>query len=126
LPSLEADLGRTAHDVAGRTGVEIDLDVAQRTVNPDYQENLVRIVREAVTNAIRHGRAHRVSIQFTGGSQPVLTVWDDGVGFDPAAVEAASGGFGIVCMRERAETLGATLALRSEPGKGATVEIAWR
>jgi signal transduction histidine kinase len=122
---LDQDLGRTAADIAGAAGAAIELDVTDALFEPGQQETVVRIVREAVTNATRHGRATRISIQFTSGSRPLLRVCDNGVGFDPSASNGGSSGFGLLSMRERAETLGATLAVRSAPGQGTTVEVAW-
>jgi signal transduction histidine kinase len=135
-PPLEADLGRTATEIARRSGALVDLDVAPSTLDAHQQETLVRIVREAVTNAIRHGRAGHISVQFREGAHPLLRVHDDGTGFDVATVAVAtvaaatagtagSTGFGLVSMRERAATLGASLAVRSSPGEGTTVEVVW-
>jgi signal transduction histidine kinase len=122
---LEQDLARTAEDIAGRAGARVNLAVTGTVLEPGQQETVVRIVREAVTNATRHGRATRITIQFTSGSRPVLRVCDNGVGFDPADAGGASGGFGLMSMRERAETLGATLAVRSARGEGTIVEVSW-
>jgi signal transduction histidine kinase len=124
-PPLEADLGHTATEIARRSGASVDLDVAPSTLDAHQQETLVRIVREAVTNAIRHGRASHISVQFTDGPHPLLRVHDDGTGFDTVTVAARSAGFGLVSMRERAATLGASLAVRSAPGEGTTVEVLW-
>jgi signal transduction histidine kinase len=124
-PPLEADLGYTATEIARSSGASVDLDVAPSTLDAHAQETLVRIVREAVTNAIRHGRASHISVQFTDGSHPLLRVHDDGTGFDAVSVAARSAGFGLVSMRERAATLGASLAVRSSPGEGTTVEVSW-
>jgi signal transduction histidine kinase len=123
-PSLEADLTRTAVEIAGRTGASVDLDVAPSDVDATQQEMLVRIVREAVTNAIRHGHAERISVQLTDGLHPVLRVRDDGAGFDIDR-PVDGGGFGLVSMRERAGSLGASLVVRSAPGAGTTVEVIW-
>ena len=84
----------------------------------------MRIVREAVTNAVRHGGASHIDIVFEAGQSPALRILDDGVGFDPAAA-AGSGHLGLVSMRERAEAIGASLAVRSAPGQGTTVEVLW-
>jgi two-component system sensor histidine kinase DegS len=52
-----------------------------------------------------------------------LTVRDDGVGFDPAQVAADR--YGLAGMHERAEAIGARLAVRSKPGLGTTVELSF-
>ena len=53
----------------------------------------------------------------------LLTIEDDGTGFDPAA--AGSGQLGLGIMRERAEAIGATLTVNSAPGQGTTVAVTW-
>lgn len=92
--------------------------------DPLTQEPVVRIVREAVTNALRHGRARTINVQLLLDGGPSLCVVDDGVGFDPTSVDHR-GHLGIVSMREQAAVLGASLELRSTPGVGTTVEVRW-
>jgi signal transduction histidine kinase len=124
---FEADIERTVEwisrpDVDIR--VEIDAGVVTTTTDLLQREYLVRIVREAVTNAIRHGSARHIDVIFEAGTSPRLAVFDDGVGFDPARV-ASIGRLGLISMRERAEAIGASLAVRSVPGEGTTVEVLW-
>ena len=70
--------------------------------DPARREPIVRIVREAVTNAVRHGHAAHVSVCVSMEEGiPTLRVSDDGVGFDDS-VTADSGRFGLVSMKERA------------------------
>lgn len=121
---LQADLGRAVQDIAERSGVHVDMDV-EADIPVEQHETLVRIVREAVTNATRHGQASRISVTFADGEHPVLQVRDNGTGFDPVAIGRGGSGFGLVSMRERAEALGATLAVSSTPGEGTIVEVAW-
>jgi signal transduction histidine kinase len=92
----------------------------------DEQETVVRIVREAVTNATRHGRATRIHIYCDTGTQPVLRVCDNGVGFEPGPASHGDGCFGLISMRERAESLGGSLAVQSGRGQGTIVEVTWR
>jgi signal transduction histidine kinase len=82
-----------------------------------------RIVLEAVTNALRHsGAAHiRVSLAAAAG-RARITVADDGRGFSTTA-PAPEGHFGLQGMRERAQQLGAALAVQSAPGEGTSVEL---
>ena len=124
---FEADIERTVEwfsrsDVDIR--VEIDAGMATTATDLMQREYLVRIVREAVTNAIRHGSARHIDVIFEAGASPRLAVFDDGVGFDPAR-EASIGHLGLISMRERAEAIGASLAVRSVPGQGTTVEVLW-
>ena len=87
----------------------------------DQREQLLRIVREAVTNAGCHAGADLVRVQFTNGGPLHLRVEDDGVGFDPGATDGE--GFGLMTMRERAEAIGAEFAVVSSIGRGTSVEV---
>ncbi len=119
-------LHRSARDVADRHGgrVVVELDDSVQA-DQALRHHLARITREAVGNALRHGRATCVRISLeatpTGGR---LVVQDDGGGFDVAAVAEASG-YGLTSMRARALALPGTFDLRSAPGVGTRVEVSW-
>jgi signal transduction histidine kinase len=88
-------------------------------------EALLRVQGEAVRNAVRHGKATRVDVHLTAAPLS-LTVRDDGRGFPAHLPDGGrSGGFGLTSMRERASSVGATLTIDSEPGKGTTVRVSW-
>ena len=77
---------------------------------------MYRIVQEALTNAMKHGGAKRAVLEVTESDGTiVLSVRDDGVGFDP---ESATAGFGLVGMRERTILLGGELQVESRPRAG--------
>ncbi|HEX2505249.1 MAG TPA: ATP-binding protein, partial [Gaiellaceae bacterium] len=119
---LDVALLQAAEEVAHRVGTQVRFD-GERVVDVpgDTREALIRIVREAVANAGRHGGAARVSIELANGNGLRLRIIDDGAGFVPGLTRP--GGFGLVSMRERAEALGGSLILESEPGEGTTVEV---
>jgi signal transduction histidine kinase len=82
-----------------------------------------RIAQEAVHNAGKHAATAGVTITLScKRNELLLTVRDNGPGFDPAAVRGA-GGLGIVNMEERARLLGAAFRIDSRPGKGATISL---
>jgi len=88
--------------------------------------NLRMIARESVTNALKHARASRIDVRVDRDEQEdlVLTIRDDGRGFDGAReTHGKSGHYGCVGLRERSARLGATIAWRSAPGAGTTVEV---
>lgn len=80
---------------------------------------LVHIAREAVRNAVKHGRPTSIAVVLARADEWRLSVVDDGCGFEPAA---AGGGFGLQSMSVAARALGGSLCLRSEPGAGTTIE----
>jgi signal transduction histidine kinase len=110
-----------AEAIAQRIGAELELKLdPQVQVDPATRETLLRIVREAVSNAGRHGHAGRIAVELSNGSGLRLRVVDDGDGFDP---NVASGGFGLVSMQERAKALGGRFRLASQPGRGTEIEV---
>jgi signal transduction histidine kinase len=82
--------------------------------------HLFRIAQEALSNAVKHGQAQRVTISLQGTSESIaLAVVDDGIGFDPARV--ARSGMGLNIMRYRARTLGGILEIRPNSPHGTIV-----
>ena len=115
-------LARTVEEVAERLGARVRIDSEPAPeITADQREQLLRIVREAVTNAGAHAQADLVHVHLTNGGPLHLRVEDDGVGFDLAEVEA--GGFGLVTMRERAHAMGADFQISSTKGRGTLVEV---
>lgn len=119
---FDAALIETAEGIGQRLGAKVVVEADPgKPIAPDTQEHLLRIVREAVTNAARHGRADVVRVNFRNGDGLYLRVADDGNGFDPDL--AKSSGFGLVTMQERAARLGGQLFVRSSAGRGTEVEV---
>ena len=78
-----------------------------------------RFVQEALSNALRHGRAQTQLVEAKGGSQMSITVEDDGLGFVPDQLSGR--GLGLTGMRARVQALGGWLDVYSTPGKGTRV-----
>jgi signal transduction histidine kinase len=120
---LGSVLRRAVEPIAERHDVLLELDLDDSvTVDPAQSHALVRIAREAVLNGVRHGQAKRVKVRLGRG---LLTVADNGAGFDPVLRTPRRGEFGLVSMRERAEALPGTFELNSQPGSGTEVTVRW-
>jgi signal transduction histidine kinase len=119
---FEIVLVQTVEEVADRLGANVQIEAEPAPeITADQREQLLRIVREAVTNAACHAHADLVRVQFTNGGRPMhLRVEDDGIGFDP---DDTDGGFGLVTMRERALAIGAEFNVNSTRGRGTAVEV---
>lgn len=118
---LERSIAREAQRLADRADVELRLAVQPRLRVPDdVREALLRIVREAVNNAVKHAEPEEIVVKLESGPDIRLTIADDGRGFDPGS-NGRTEGFGLVSMRERAELLGGTVEISSEPGSGTQV-----
>jgi signal transduction histidine kinase len=126
--SLASAVAEVAEEIADRSGLRLELALSDGLeVAPHQREELLRIVREALSNAARHADASTVRVELSNGDGIRLRVEDDGIGFDPAETRRRpNGGFGLVSMLERAELLGAELRLESAPGAGTRVEVALR
>lgn len=90
---------------------------------PDVETNLYRIAQEALNNILKHASAKEVSVTLNlNGREAVLVIEDDGRGFDPEKTGAhATGGLGLVGMRERAILLGGRLEIESHDGGGTAI-----
>lgn len=101
---------------------EKDLPLALKVV-------VYRIVQEAFNNVAKHARASRVSLGLRNSRSGIrLVVADNGAGFDTRQDQdsvAEGMGLGLESMRERARSTGGSLAIRSQPGGGTTVEVHW-
>ncbi len=135
-PALLDDLGLPAavewylrgfgkrHDLR----VEILHDRMDERLTPEIEVSAYRIVQEALTNVAKHARATACRVYLQRLPNTILiTVEDDGVGFDAAEAERAGRhrGLGLIGIRERASYLRGTVRLESAPGKGTrlTVEV---
>jgi signal transduction histidine kinase len=120
---LNDALGHAAADVADRLGARVELDLDEDVdVSAEWREALTRIAREAVSNAVRHGGARKVSVHLSNGDKISMRIVDNGTGFDPSAPRSIQS-YGLLGMRERTESLGGLFRLTSEPGEGTTVEV---
>lgn len=132
-PPVLDDLGlRAALSWLGRTvskrfefEVTIEFDAIDQRPAAEIETVLFRIAQEALTNAAKHAGASRVALGLrTEGSDLVLTVTDDGSGFDPRSVATADDntGVGLRGMNDRVELFEGRLEISSEPGSGTRIE----
>ena len=121
---LAQALAETAREAAEREGTTVDTDlVAGVAVPGPTQEAMVRVLREAVINAARHGGARCIRVQLREEPKLCLSVSDDGRGFDVADAAAAPGHHGLRGMAERVQGIGGELSIDSEPGHGTRVRV---
>jgi signal transduction histidine kinase len=121
---LQGALQNRLDAVERRSGIDARLVVEDYpALLPKIEDNLYRIVLEALNNSLKHAGASRVSISIQYQT-PLLSirVEDDGIGFD-AQVGSHNGGVGLSSMRERAGRIHGTLEIKSAPGKGSIIEV---
>jgi signal transduction histidine kinase len=122
-PALEALARRTS----ARFGVAVEthFDLAfpsgrhPTRLTDDVESTAYRLVQEAINNAVKHAGGETISLEvLEDDASVVITVRDDGEGFDP---ERPSDGFGLLGMRERAELVDGRVLIDSARGRGTTV-----
>jgi signal transduction histidine kinase len=114
-----------AESTAARIGAKLTVDLPDSVENlpADAEQGLYRIAQEALNNVTKHATARRLTVAMQQrADELIMTITDDGQGFDPAAV-AGKGALGVRGMQERAGLMGATLEITSAPGRGATVRV---
>jgi signal transduction histidine kinase len=98
-------------------------DTAERCMGAEAVTSLLYIAREATSNVIRHAGASTVTIRLaTIDHQLVLSIRDNGRGFNPEAGESQLGN-GLRNIRDRARAIGGTLSIASRPGQGTTLSV---
>ena len=121
---LDVAIAQAAEDVARRLDVHLDFAADDQLATDDStREALVRIVREAVSNAGRHSGGSRVEVRLRRRDGVLLCVEDDGSGFDTDAIAHRPGHLGLASMRERAEACGGSFSIRSVKARGTKVEV---
>ncbi len=120
-------LQELAKQVAVRFGVEVHTDFRGRFPAHAAHEilHVYRIAQEAISNAIRHGRADRIDLSLERKDEAMcLRVQDNGTGFRTAA--GATPGIGLQIMRHRADQLGAKIQFGNAPDRGASVVLCYQ
>jgi signal transduction histidine kinase len=125
VPLAEATLAdalrRLADRFDGEVGVPAELNVVgpARPLTTSIEVVLLRVAQEALTNAGKHAKASSVALELAYGTDHiVLSIVDDGIGFDPAALAP---GYGLGAMRTRVEQIGGRLTIDSVAGTGTTI-----
>ena len=124
---LPKALIETARRLTAETTVEAQVQVSGsfRPLTRLLEDNLLRIAQEAINNSVKHAQAQRIFVDLVFDARRVqLNVRDDGHGFDSqTAGNVATGHFGLVGMRERAEQIGGTLSIHSGNRSGTEIVV---
>jgi signal transduction histidine kinase len=118
---LVSALSKQAAALRARHGLEVETVLGEEPDLPlEAKEGLYRIAQEALNNTVKHAQASRVAIRLQhDGAEFVLSVQDDGIGFD--LQDRYPGHMGLHTMRERAEKMGSVLHVESAPGQGTRI-----
>ncbi len=109
---------------SGSIAITVTAQAEPAPLDSTSQHNLLRIAQEAITNAVKHAEASRIGVTLESHSDSVvLTVADDGKGFDPAARPGVGGHLGLRGLRSRAKSIKGRLQIISAPGAGTTVQV---
>ncbi|MEA2279468.1 MAG: hypothetical protein QOK21_75 [Solirubrobacteraceae bacterium] len=121
--SLADALAATAREAGEREGGLIEMDVVQDIAVPaGTQQELLRVVREAVINAVRHGHAQHIRVELRGHPCLCVSVQDDGRGFDVRSAPGA-GRHGLEGMAARVASIGGHLSIESSVDRGTEVRV---
>jgi signal transduction histidine kinase len=115
---LEAALHWLVRTVEGNGNLRIELTIEKLPkLDADLQTLLFRVAQEALANVVRHAQANEALLRLASrGGRVMLTIWDDGIGFEPrtAAASASEGrSAGLSGMRERARLYGGDVQIES-------------
>ena len=123
-PGLGSALRQTTEEFGERLGhpVALELDLPPHLLNPNEEIHVLQVVRESLANVVKHANAHRAAVTVSFRQARLhVTVEDDGVGLKDDSSPPMH--YGLVIMRDRAETLGGRLSLSNRPEGGTRVEL---
>jgi signal transduction histidine kinase len=123
IPGLEDRLQELVFRMGSAYPSDLRLELNITDVDDDnLEDQILRIVTEALSNALRHSEGTNIDVKVEAGSDGVLIrVADDGIGFDTRRLTTT--GMGLANIAARAERIGGVLNLRSQPGDGSVVEV---
>jgi len=123
MEGLVAALTKQVEAVKSRHGISVELSLCCEPAVPlAVKEALHRVAQEALQNAIKHARAHRLEVSLTCERNTLrLGICDDGIGFDPTA--QYPGHLGLRSMRERVAKVGGAIEIASAPRQGTQVHV---
>jgi signal transduction histidine kinase len=122
---FDAALRRYVDFLTADGELEVDLEIDERVrLAPDEQIEVFRIVQEGLANARKHAGARHAEVRIgLRGDERVVSIVDDGVGFDDVTVTS---GQGLRNMKARSASIGGGFVLRSKPGRGTALEVVLR
>jgi signal transduction histidine kinase len=131
LHSLVDYIAHAANELfeGDRTRCRLDFphELPARSLPPEMRHNIFLVVKEALTNALKHAEATEVRVQAKASERSLeIVVQDDGRGFEPGGTAKPGKQHGLGNMRRRAEAMGGSLSVESAPGKGTKVRLAVR
>ncbi len=123
---LAAALPRFLNEWSAHYGVKMNFQTTGTVpprLSPEAETTFYRITQEALTNVVKHAHATRVDVVLEAQRAIVtLVIEDDGIGFEPSAVDKTTG-IGLLGMHERAALIGATVQVESATGRGTTIYL---
>ena len=125
--NLPVTVARLVDDLRRQSGLTVEMEEIgiERELDGSVQRAMLRIVGEALRNVSQHahGQHSKLTLRYEA-TEVVVTIEDDGDGFAAEEIlgsAEATGHFGMIGMRERAESVGGALVVRSEPGRGTII-----
>jgi signal transduction histidine kinase len=125
---LPVALEALVEDMVNQESLQASCDcrVTRGEIPNEIEAVLYRIAQEGLTNVVRHSQASNFNlIVEKNGQDFLLTIEDDGIGFDPTALGTKNGKrhLGLISMKERAEMLGGGFDVYTAPGKGTLIRV---
>ena len=119
LENLQSEIDRV--NAAGTIHIQLESSVSALSLNPESQVMLFRVVQEALHNSVKHATANNIYISVNASEQIIISIRDDGKGFNLS--ENGKTGVGLIKMKNRTRLLGGTIEWKAVRGNGTDVII---
>lgn len=120
--TLKEGIDQLISELVEKVPIKINWQTEPIVLNRAVEDNLFRILQESLSNALRHAKAEQIDVSFIKRDNiAILSVTDDGVGFDSEQV--LSGSYGLANMQERAAEIGGQFKVISLPKQGTKITV---
>jgi signal transduction histidine kinase len=119
---LDRALTSLVRALQAQASAQVRAKIHSVKTTPEVELVIYQIAKEALTNSVSHARARVISVSLEASPEEIiLSIVDDGIGFDPS--RPTEGHYGLHIMRERATSIGGTLYIDSLLGAGSTLRL---
>ncbi len=126
---LQLAIQNLVANLQARSQLKINLEIKEQSFNlsHDEEQTIYRITQEALENVIHHAQARQVWLHLgLDVENNILTIRDDGVGFNLSNLSRKNDRLGVKGMQERAEMINAQLEMESKPGEGTLIKLKFK
>lgn len=123
--SLEEGIKKLTNELKQKSNLQFDVNIDELPeLSQAKEDHLFRLLQEALSNALRHANATKITVNIKEKSDAIhIHISDNGIGFNLEEQSQSKTSYGLKTMRERSEEIGGTFRIRSKEGQGTYIDV---